>query len=353
VSDRTPNDAAPNDVPPPSAAAFSTSEDELLRTIRRLLSGNPPGVVLGPGDDAALVELRPWLTVLTVDMLVEGVDFETGTASPRDIGYKSVVVNVSDVAAMGGSPRYGLVALGLPSGTETRWVVELFGGMREAADEHGMSLVGGDLSRAGQLVISVTIAGEVAAERAVRRSGARAGDRVVVTGSLGGAAGGLALARSARHRGATTDWGHALLARQFRPLARVGEGQSLAGSNATAMIDISDGLAKDLGRLCRESAVGAVLRLEDVPVDPALQEGAASMEVDAVALAMTGGEDFELVATLPPEAVADAAERLFERHGTRLTDIGEIRAAPPGLFVIGADGVERPLAEEGWDHFAE
>jgi len=349
VSERTPNPDAPSHAA--RRAPATTSEDELVHTIRRLLSGNAPGVVLGPGDDAALVELRPWLTVLTVDMLVEDVDFETDTASPRDIGYKSVAMSVSDVAAMGGSPRYGLVALGLPPGTETRWVVELIGGMREAADEHGMSIVGGDLSRAERLVVSVTVVGEVATERAVRRSGARPGDRIVVTGTLGGAAGGLALSRSAPHRGATTEWGHALLARQFRPVARVGEGQSLAGANATAMIDISDGLAKDLGRLLRESGVGGVVRLVDVPVDPALQEGAVSLDVDPVALAMTGGEDFELLATLPADEVQEAAARLMERHGTPLTDIGEIREGS-GLFAVGEDGDEQPLAEEGWDHFA-
>src|SRR6266542_5935625 len=145
----------------PAERRGGSREDELIESIRMILAGGGPGVRLGPGDDAALVDVGRHLGVLTVDMLVEGVDFHRDTISPRDLGYKAVSVNVSDVAAMGGSPRFALVALGLPPDVETAWVVETFGGMRDAAEEYALSIVGGDLSRADRVVLSVTVTGEV------------------------------------------------------------------------------------------------------------------------------------------------------------------------------------------------
>jgi len=286
--------------------------------------------------------------------MVEGVHFERDTISPRDLGYKALAVNVSDVAAMGGSPRYALVSLALPPDVEPSWVVELYGGLRECAAEHAVAVVGGDTSAGPAVMVSVALTGEVAKGGAVTRAGARPGDRLVVTGWLGAAAGGLELARAGGHdvaAAAATEWGHSLLAAQARPAARVGEGQTLAQAGATAMMDISDGLAKDLSRLCRESGVGAAVSLADVPVASALEELRRIVPVDPLELALHGGEDYELLATLPGEGVAAAARMLRERLGAPLTDIGEIREAP-GLVAVGADGSEQPLPSEGWDHFA-
>jgi thiamine-monophosphate kinase len=330
------------------------SEDELIGELRRLLAGEAPGVILGPGDDAALVEMGPHLGVLTADLLVESVHFDRDTTSPRDLGYKCVAVNVSDVAAMGGSPRYGLVSLGLPPATEPAWVVDLYGGMLEATSEYAMSIVGGDVSRSDRLVVSMAILGHVARGTAVKRSGARPGDRLVVTGALGAAVGGLRLAKAPPGEvvaAVGTDWGRELLRALFRPLARVGEGQVLALEGATAMIDVSDGLALDLSRLCRESLVGARVELAKVPVAPELLELARSLPVDPLDLALTGGEDYELLATVRPGALEEAAAKVRDRFGTALTDIGEIRG---GHDIVGieADGTERPMEPRGWDHFA-
>jgi thiamine-monophosphate kinase len=330
------------------------SELELVRGIRRVLSGDAPGVVVAVGDDAAVVEPGRHHGVLTADMLVEGVHFELGVTSPHDLGFKAVSVNVSDVAAMGGSPRYGLICLGLSGDIEAAWVMELYGGMRQAADEYGMALVGGDTSRADRAVVSVTVYGEVAEGRAVTRAGARPGDALVVTGSLGGSAGGLRIARdAARHRTdpLSTDWGRALLARHERPRAPVGEGQALAAAGAHAMIDVSDGLAIDLGRLCEESGVGARVRLPDLPLAPGLVDlAAASGDVDPLDLALHGGEDYELLAALPPGAVEEARRTLVERFGTRLTEIGTV---VEGAGMVAERGeVEEPLEPTGWDHFA-
>src|SRR2546428_3561022 len=166
------------------------TEDEVVATIRKILSGEAPGVRLGIGDDAALVEVGERLAVLTTDMLVEDVHFLRHTISPRDLGYKAVAVNVSDIAAMGASPRYGLISVGLSKDVEAGWVVELYGGVRDAAAEFAMAMVGGDTSLADRIVVSVTVVGEAVKDGAVTRAGARPGDRLVVTGALGASAGG-------------------------------------------------------------------------------------------------------------------------------------------------------------------
>jgi thiamine-monophosphate kinase len=330
------------------------TEDELVAELRRLLAGDAPGVVLGPGDDAALVEMGPHLGILTTDLLVESVHFERETTSPRDLGYKSIAVNVSDVAAMGASPRYGLVSLGLPSSTDPAWVVDLYGGMLEATSEYAMSLVGGDVSRSPRIVVSVAVAGQVARGTAVKRSGARPGDRLVITGALGAAAGGLRLAQAPPLEVAAavrTEWGRELLRALFRPLARVGEGQVLALEGATSMIDVSDGLALDLSRLCRESGVGATVQISRVPVAPELIELAGVLKLEPIELALSGGEDYELLATVRPGALEEAAAKVRDRFGTPLTDIGEIKLGAE-VIAVEADGSEHPLEPKGWDHFA-
>lgn len=329
------------------------TEDELIAALRRVLSGEAPGVEVGMGDDAAVVEAGGGSLVLTTDMLVEGVHFDRASISPRDLGAKAIVVNVSDVAAMAGSPRYALASIGIPSDVGASWVVELYGGMRAACEEYALTLVGGDTNRADQAVLALAVVGEVAPGRAVTRSGARPGDLVVVTGSLGAAAGGFALSRAHPTRVAKAlaePWGRELLDALARPVARVGEGQTLAQAGATAMIDLSDGLAKDLSRLCRESGVGARVELPRVPVAEPLRRGAPLLGVDPLDLALSGGEDYELLATIDLTHVGRAREELDERFGVTLTEVGVI--IEDGLVAVDAEGRESPLEPKGWDHFA-
>jgi thiamine-monophosphate kinase len=330
------------------------TEDELIAAITRLLSGSQPGVVVGVGDDAAVIEPGRGQQVLTTDLLIEGVHFERASISPRDLGAKAVTVNVSDIAAMGGSPRAALAGIGLAPDVEAAWVMELYGGMRDACAEYALSLVGGDTNRADLVVVSVTVVGEVSPGRAVTRSAARIGDAIVVTGALGAAAGGLALSRAqpaAMTAALSSPWGRALLDALARPVARVGEGQTLAQSGAHAMMDLSDGLAKDLSRLCLASGVGARIELVAVPVAEPLRAGAASLGVDALELALGGGEDYELVATLDPTDAEAARRVLDERFGVTLTTVGTIIEGE-GLVAVGDDGRETPLGSKGWDHFA-
>lgn len=329
------------------------TEDQLIAAIRRVLSGEFPGVQVGIGDDAAVVEARTGSTVLTTDMLIEGVHFERASISARDLGAKSIVVNLSDVAAMAASPRYAMVSLGIPADVEASWVMELFGGMRAACDEYALTLVGGDTNRADAVVIAVALVGEVGSGHAVTRSGAHPGDLVVVTGSLGAAAGGFLLSRihpSKLAEALTEPWGRELLDAQARPVARVGEGQSLAQAGATAMMDLSDGLAKDLSRLCEASGVGARVELARVPVAEALWRAAGFLEVDPLELALAGGEDYELLATIDLTNLERARNDLHERFGVTLTDVGVI--IEDGLVAIDTEGRESPLEPKGWDHFA-
>jgi thiamine-monophosphate kinase len=330
------------------------TEDELISALARVIEAPDPNVVVGLGDDAAVLEAPVGRQVLTTDLLVEHVHFERDSISARDLGAKAIVVNVSDIAAMGGSPRCALASIALPADVEAPWVMELYGGMREACLEHALSLVGGDTNRGDVLVLSVTVVGEVAPGRAVTRSGARAGDAIVVTGELGAAAGGLALSRAGAATTAealSRPWGRRLLDALARPVARVGEGQTLARCGATAMMDLSDGLAKDLSRLCLASGVGARLELAAIPVAAALTDAAPTLGVDPLELALGGGEDYELLATLGPADVGRATQELRERFGVRLSVVGAV-VEGTGLTGAGADGQPTPLGPSGWDHFA-
>jgi thiamine-monophosphate kinase len=330
-----------------------TTEVELVRAIRRVLSGDAPGVVLGAGDDAAIVEPGRHHGLLTTDMLVEGVHFHLGETSPHDLGHKAITVNVSDVAAMGGSPRYALAAVALTADIESAWVMELYGGMREAASEYGLALVGGDTTRSDRAAIAVTVVGEVPEDGAVRRSGAAPGDILAVTGRLGGSAGGLRIASAADEDQKdllSTEWGRALVGRHERPTALVGEGQTLAAAGATAMMDLSDGLSLDLARLCEESEVGARVRLGDVPLAEGLEDLARATGADPVSLALHGGEDYELLVTIAHQAVRSVTEKLADRYGTPFTPIGEI-VEGRGVVAVAEDGTESPLEAKGWDHF--
>jgi thiamine-monophosphate kinase len=310
-------------------------EDELLAAIRKVVSGAGPEVVVGPGDDAAVVAPGSGELVLTTDALVEDVHFRRDLTTPRDLGYKAIAVNVSDVAAMAASPRFALCALTLTDEVDPAWVVELAGGMRECCDEFALSLVGGNLSRGREVTVAVTVTGEVAAGRAVRRDGARPGDAIVVTGSLGAGAAGRRLSEARSWSAEERD----ALGRFARPTPRVGEAGVLAARGATAMIDVSDGLALDLSRICAAGGVGARIELAEIPVHPA-----ATLDE-----ALGGGEDYELIATLPADAVDPAGEELGASFGVPLGPIGAI--IEEGLLAVEEGGAERPLRIEGWDHF--
>jgi thiamine-monophosphate kinase len=313
------------------------SEAQLLEAIRKVLSGTGPEVRVGVGDDAAVVASGSGEMVLTTDSLVEGTHFRRPQTTARDLGAKAIVVNLSDLAAMAAGPRYALCALALSDRVDAAWVMELFGGMREACDEHAVWLVGGNLTRGSDLSVTVTVVGEVAPGRAILRSGAMSGDRIVVTGTLGGAAAGRRIVEGSDHRGLEPSERDAVT-RFMRPTARIGEAGILARS-ASAMIDVSDGLTSDLARLCAASGLGARIELDAIPIHAAA----------ALPDALGGGEDYELLATLADPN--DAAAEIDSTFGVEVTSIGVI-TVEPGLVAVGPDGRSAPVELVGWDPFA-
>jgi len=310
--------------------------------LSRLLPGmrSAPGVVVGPGQDCAVIRCGRRRYLFTVDALVEGVHFERGWFSARQLGRKGFLVNASDAAAMGGRPRFCVVNLAVPTEYPVHELIALQGGIVEAASETGAAVVGGNLTRALQLSVSVALLAE-APKRIVTRRGARRGDHIYVTGTLGDAALGCRTLSGGTARTAVYS------VRRFRePSPRLHAGQVLVDSGiASAMIDVSDGLVQDLGHICDESIVGAVIRSNTIPLSPTYRR---ALGADAT-LALQGGEDYELLWTVPKRHMK-RLERIRARLGCPITCIGEI-VAGPGVCLIGADGREAHLGTSGYDHF--
>jgi thiamine-monophosphate kinase len=304
------------------------------------------GVRLGIGDDCAVLELPPGqLLLTTTDLLIEEVHFRREWTNWRLLGRKSVTVNVSDIAAMGGIPRHLYLALGLPAGLAVEDLDQFVDGFREAAEQYGACLVGGDTCRSpGPLLISVTAEGSVPPAEVVSRAGARPGDGIYVSGTLGDSA--LALQRLQAGRIPEPE----LARRHFDPQARTALGRALAAAGlATAMIDLSDGLIADLGHVLHASGAGAQVKRSALPLSRAFLEGLAG-DPALAELALSGGEDYELLFTAPAgreEEIPPLAAEL----ALPLTRIGRV-VAGQGLFLIGADGSMSRPGRGGFDHFS-
>lgn len=316
-------------------------ELQTIEAITRLVSLRP-GVEVGIGDDAAVLTGEPPLLVVH-DVVVEGTHFTRRTSSAGDIGHRALAVNLSDIAAMGGRPVAAVVGAVLPEDVPDSDVEALYRSMESLAARHGVTIAGGDLTRGPVVTIGVTIIGRMDEGIApVLRSGARPGDHIAVTGALGAAAAGLELLRDPRlDPGPTRD---GLLIAQRRPTARVAEGAVFAAAGVHAMMDVSDGLALDATRLAAASGVGLVIDLARVPRAPGVDRVAQALGRTPDAFAATGGEDYELLLTGPPDLIATLAAR----PGTPLTTIGEVTGGPPGLRLV-RDGVDVTLERLGWE----
>jgi thiamine-monophosphate kinase len=325
-------------------------EDDLVRLIRELVRRHAPGLLTGVGDDCAVLETRGGASLLaTTDLLVEDVHFRRRWAEPADIGAKALAVNVSDIAAMGGTPRWALVGLGCPEGTRRDEIEAFYEGALAVADAYGVVIVGGDTSTSSGWVVSVTLLGDAA--RPVLRSTARPGDVVAVTGALGQAAAGLAiLERETAPRGIEAAQLAEATTAHLRPRPRVDEGRWLAGAGGvTAMMDLSDGLATDLARLIAESGVGARVDVERLPVAAATRIVADALDVDPIDWATGGGEDYELLVVCDSGALERLREGLAEATGTALSAVGEITV---GSGIRWLDGRGRAVAvAPGFEHF--
>ena len=301
-------------------------------------------IAVDNGDDAAAATfLRSPVTELyTTDTMVDGIHFTSETTPWRDLGWKAIASNVSDVAAMGGTPAFALVTLGLPADTLVDDIRELYVGMNEICREFGTRVIGGDMVRSPVGFITVALTG-IAAGKPMVRTAAKPGHLVGVTGSLGGSAGGLRMMLNAS--GPPGSDADQLAISHRRPRPHVAEGQTLVANGVSSAMDVSDGLADDLAKLCAASGVAAVLRADKVPAEPALKSVFADDWLD---LALYGGEDYVLLFTAPPEVMNAVIDRLPDSAAI----IGEITDDGPGtVTVLDADGNPRVRSGAGWDHF--
>ena len=327
-------------------------EQSLIERIRRAIPSRPRRPVLsssrlrlGIGDDAAVISPARGLDfVVTCDAFLENIHFLPEVHSPYSVGYKSLARATSDLAAMGATPRFFLLSLALSVRHTGKWLENFLAGMGRAAREYRLLLAGGDTSCQPKVAISITVIGEIARGTALTRSGARPGDLIYVSGALGAAQLGLQLIRRGLHR--QKRW-KPLLRQHCFPAIRIALGRFLSSRQlASATIDLSDGLSTDLTRLCASSRVGARLWQDCIPavaVPPLLR----ARGFDSLAFALHGGDDYELLFTVPRRL----AKKIPAQHrGVRLTPIGEITRERK-ISLVGAGGRAVPLHPLGWDHF--
>jgi thiamine-monophosphate kinase len=326
-----------------------TSENKLLKLLQNRYSARNPQLKKGIGDDAAVIHPRNaaefW--VVTSDMLVETVDFNREWTVPRMLGRKSIAINLSDLAAMGATPRFYTVSLATPAEVPDRWIIEFHDGLTEKGALFGADLIGGDLSRSEKhVVISITAVGESLNRKVVYRSGGSAGDVLYVTGELGCSAAGLKLLREGLGRSRNRFAAKALRAHRD-PDPRCDAGLWLAQSGfVSCMMDLSDGLSMDLPRLCAASGVGAEIRVSNLPVFAK----ASLWGCDPVVLALNGGEDFELLFAVRGSRNG-SFEKAYPATLPKITRIGVMTREAGKIMAVGPNEIRRRLAERGFDHF--
>jgi len=314
----------------------------LIDLLAKMAGGEKDGrLLVGIGDDAAAWRGDESIQLATVDSFIQDVHFPLSLAPWKDLGWKALAANLSDIAAMGGVPRYALVSLALPDNTEVDDVTALYSGMLELGREYGVAIIGGDISRAPIVVITITILGSSQKRQILTRSAARPGELVAVTGELGAAAAGLEMLKLKLKfdSQATASLRNAFL----HPTPRIAEGQLLADQGVKTAIDISDGLIADLGQICKASQVGARIEIDRVPIEPTVK---ARFGEKSAELALSGGEDYELLFA----AGAEVIDKVKRAVPCPITTVGEI-VAGKGVTVVDRQGNPLKVAKGGWEHF--
>jgi len=328
----------------------TTSEADLIRKLQSVAkSRSNSGIVLGIGDDAALLAPKPGReTIVTCDLFLEGTHFLRDKHPPDAVGWKCLARAVSDIAAMGGQPGCFLLSLALPESLTGRWFTQFVGGLSRAARKLRCPLTGGDTTCQEQVLINITVVGEVRSQRALLRSGAKPGDIVYVSGRLGEAELGFRLLRA----GTTSRSRGRVIEKHLYPEPRLALGQWLADRRlATSTMDLSDGLSTDLSRLCAASRVGARIEAAQIPGAklPKWNAPSKAEQPDALTLALDGGDDYELLFTVPP---AKASRLPHSLQGLPLTPIGQITRRR-AVLLVQPDGQTKPLQPGGWDPFGK
>ena len=333
----------------------------LIRKIQDAFPSVDPSVLIGIGDDAAVVSpSRGKILLMTTDTLKEGIHFSSSFKDPYSVGWKALAVSLSDIAAMGGIPRFLLLSLSLPRNFPLEQIDLLLQGIRKILLPHHLSLIGGNISGSAKgLGVDTVLIGEVEPGRLLRRSGASLDDLIYVTGTLGDAAAGLELLRKGagptlsapRSQALNSRFIRHLTERHLRPVPRLKEGRFLSLHRlATAAIDISDGLLQDLSHICSQSRVGARIDGRSIPLSSALRKTAPRLRKSPLIYALSGGEDYEILFTVKPKN-ASKLETLARKERFEVTRIGKVVHEKEGIAVIDLMGKSRKATPKGFDHF--
>ncbi len=325
---------------------MGSPEFALLAQLSDVLAGDGPGVPLGVGDDAAVVEVAGAAVAIAVDTLVDGVHFDRTLSSWSDVGWKAVTVNVSDLLAVAARPRAAVVSLQRPAGLPDADVHELYAGIDEAAATYGLAVVGGDTVSAAQVAVSVTVLGELLGTGPLRRDGARVGDDLVLV-HLDGRELGRAAAALALHRAGITanEVFERLAVQHRRPLVGPVTARTLLAARATSAIDVSDGLGRDVAHIAEMSGVAIEVARPAVRADDDVREAAGLLGRDADRFVVAGGDDYALVGTVPADTPLDPPEGVVARR------IGRVVDGPAGqVTLVAANGDREEITLQGWEH---
>ncbi|MBV8367029.1 MAG: thiamine-phosphate kinase [Candidatus Eremiobacteraeota bacterium] len=332
-------------------ASSSLTEDELVARIAEALAAPPRALRVGIGDDAAAWKTHPHhLSLLTTDMLVDGVHFRRAQTTPQALGRKALAENLSDIAAMGGTPAVAVVALGLTADVDDDWIRGFYRGMAALANSASCAIAGGDIVRAPALTIALTVAGEVRASRMRTRANAKANDVAAITAPLGRAAAGLALIDAAKPLHLDPAIAASLQQAYFEPRARLREGRYFGSRRAVhALMDLSDGLSTDGARMARASHLDLVLDAGALTPGDDVVAVAQQRELDAVDLVLNGGDDYELLAAIDARAYKHVADGYRKRFGRPLIAIGRF-VSGDGSVWIERSGKREAVTSSGYDH---
>jgi thiamine-monophosphate kinase len=319
----------------------------LIDLIRKKFPVKDKNLVLGIGDDAAVIKLTPErLLIFTTDTLRQGVHFDLSYYSYQQVGWKAMAANLSDVAAMGGIPTFGLISLGLPEKIKTEDVLKIYKGMTDLSKRFGCKLCGGDLFLSSEIVITIALLGEVEPEFLVKRSGAKPGDLICVTNDLGQSQAGLELLKAKKNP--KPSW----VKKHLKPSPRVKEARFLVQTlDLTSMIDISDGFGSDLYHIAEESRVGALIFEQNIPLCKTLLKMATVLGKSPLDLALSSGEEYELLFTIKKEEKKKLKLLKAKVPNLNITVVGEIKDRKEGLKIIDSKGRVKNLKRAGYSHF--